>query len=132
MFFKGLLLALLMTPATAMPTAPPVPLTAQASPTATEDQLAAALVERLVNVCASHPEVERAFLLVKKSPDGSPTYTFIPIFDRDVSDAALDDADKAYAEIFPSRGRLSLMLLTRSTWKKSLGGVPPIYRRPGK
>jgi hypothetical protein len=108
------------------------PLTAVASPALTEEQLASELVARLVKVCESNPEVERAFVLVRRGPDGSPMYTFVPIFDRKVSDKAIAEADAAYKELFPNRGYLQLTLLARNTWKKSLGGVPPVYVRPGK
>ena len=103
-----------------------------ASPSLTEGQLASELVARLVKVCEANPEIERAFVLVRNGPDGSPVYTFVPIFDRKVSDKAIAEADAAYKALFPTRGYLPLMLLTRNTWKKSLGGVPPIYVRPGK
>jgi hypothetical protein len=108
------------------------PLTAEASPALSQDQLATALVEELVKVCIAHPEVERAFVLVQNAPDGSPSYMFIPIFDRKVSDAALADAGSVYRKLFPGKGSLPLMLLARNTWKKTLGGVPPIYIRSGK
>jgi hypothetical protein len=108
------------------------PLTAEASPALSQEQLAAALVEELVRVCIAHPEVERAFVLVQTEPDGSPSYMFIPIFDREVSDAALADANAAYRKLFPDKGSLPLMLLARNTWKKTLGRVPPVYIRPGK
>ena len=108
------------------------PPTAVASPSLTEEQLASELVARLVKVCEANPEIERAFVLVRNGPDGSPVYTFVPIFDRKVSDKAIAEADAAYKALFPTRGYLPLMLLTRNTWKKSLGGVPPIYVRPGK
>ena len=90
----------------------------------------AALVESLAEVCANHPEVERAFVLSQVSPDGSVTYMFVPIFDRKVSDVVLSEADKAYRALFPSGGYLQVTLLARNTWKKQLGGVPPIYVRP--
>ena len=101
-----------------------------ASAASPAQDLGAALVESLAKVCANHPEVERAFVLSKVSPDGSVAYMFVPIFDRKVSDLALSEADKAYRALFPSGGYLQVMLLARNSWKKQLGGVPPIYVRP--
>jgi hypothetical protein len=132
MLSKSLLLAWLAASTTSVPTAQQAPLTAEASPALTQEQLASALVDRLAEICAAHPEVERAFLLVQSASDGSPAYTFIPIFDRKVSDEALAEADSAYQKLFPSKGHLRLMLLARNSWKKSLVGVPPIYLRPSK
>ncbi len=101
-----------------------------AVPAYSEDQLAAILVDRLTSICASHKEVERAFILAKPGEDGPIMYMFIPIFDRDVSDEALREADLAYESLFPGRGKLGLVLLARHTWKRSLGGATPFYVRP--
>ena len=92
--------------------------------------IGAALVEKLVEICARHPEVERAFLLVQTAPDGSVSYMFVPIFDRKVSDLALSEAQVAYRTLNPSGGYLPMMLMARNQWKKQLGGAPPIYLRP--
>lgn len=130
MLAKSLFLAWLSVSGAGIPSTPALATPAPLAPT--EEQLASELVTRLVKVCADNPEVERAFVLVRTAPDGSPAYTFIPIFDRKVSDKAIAEADAVYKELFPSKGYLQLVLLARNTWKKSLGGVPPIYVRPGK
>jgi hypothetical protein len=110
---------------------PPAP-AAAATPAHSPEQRARLLVEGIVRVCEAHPEVERAFVLSKQAADGSTRYVFIPIFDRKVSDAAIAGADAVYKELYPAQGTLEVMLLTRSTWKKMLGGVAPVYVRPGK
>ena len=110
-------------------TSPTTALTAVAGPA---EDIGAALVQRLADICARHPEVERAFVLVQPGKDGSPTYTFVPIFDRKVADEVLSEAQAAYHELAPDAGYLPLLLLTRNTWKKVLGSAPPIYLRPHK
>lgn len=90
------------------PSAPQAPAPAEATTALSPEQRAIKLVEGIVRVCEAHPEVERAF----------------------VSDAALAEADAVYRELFPGRGYMEVMLLTRSTWKEMLGGVPPVYLRP--
>ena len=129
---KTLLLAWLATSGAAVPAASPVPPTAEAAPALTQEQAGDALVGRLAGICAAHPEVQRAFVFVQNAPDGSPTYTFAPIFDRKVSDEALAEADAAYRELFPGKGHLRLLLIPAKTWTRSLGGVAPLYVRPGK
>ena len=130
MLAKSLFLAWLAVSQAGVPSTPP--LTAAVAPELTDEQLGSELVLRLVKVCAANPDVERAFVLVHKKSDGSSVYTFIPIFDRNVSDKAIAVADAVYKELFPSQGSLQITLLARNTWKKHLGGVPPIYLRPGK
>lgn len=99
---------------------------------AQQADIGVALVDRLVQVCARHPEVERAFLLVRPGENGKPEYMFIPIFDRKVSNEVLSEAQLAYRELAPGQGGLPLALLARNSWKKTLSGVPPIYVRPKK
>ena len=96
---------------------------------APQADIGAVLVQRLVAICGSHSEVERAFLLSQSGPEGT-TYMFVPIFDRKVSDEALNEAVKAYKEINPGAPGLQMMLLKRNTWKNKLRDVPPIYVRP--
>lgn len=110
----------------------PPALTAEATPAYSPEQRALLLVEGIVRVCEAHPEVERAFVLSKQAADGSTRYVFVPIFDRKVSDAAIAGADAVYKELYPGQGSMEVLLLTRSTWKKMLGGVPPVYLRPDK
>ena len=122
-------LVLLLASVGAAPIATSAPI-AQPTTAATETPDASArLLEKIVAVCASHPEVERAFLLSKPGPSGT-EYMFIPIFDRKVSDEAIAEADKAHKEVFPAGSGLGLMLLARNSWKKTLAGIEPVYVRP--
>ena len=125
-----LLLAAVSAAASAQTANPPSPPTAELTAVASPAQdIGAALVERLAAVCARHPEVERAFVMVQPGKDGLPTYMFVPIFDGKVADEVLSEAQIAYHELAPNGGYLPVMLLARNTWKKSLNGVPPMYLR---
>jgi hypothetical protein len=95
-----------------------------------QEEIGAALVARLSAICASHPEVERAFVFGHADPSGRTIYTFIPIFDRKVSDEVLNEADRAYRELIPDGPGLDLMLLARNSWKRTLAKDAPIYVRP--
>jgi hypothetical protein len=125
------LLLALPSAAPAQPT-DPAQTPVEVAPQLSQEELGAALVEKLAALCATHPEVERAFVISQSDAAGKVTFMFIPIFDRKVSDELLNEADIAYQELAPGRGHLPLMLLARNTWKKSLGGAPPIYVRPRK
>jgi hypothetical protein len=114
------------TASTAAPAAAPE-LTAQST-----QEVGATLVARLTEICSRHPEVERAFVFARTAPDGQKVYTFIPIFDRKVADVVLDEADAVYKEVLPTGRGLEIMLLARSTWKRTVADAQPIYVRPRK
>lgn len=133
MLFELLLVLASASPSPAPPTAAAgVAAEASATPALSSDDIGGQLVERLTAICASNPEVERAFVLSKPGPGNTVIYVFIPIFDRNVSDKALAEADVAYRELVPTGPGLELMLLARSTWRKALAGVTPTYVRPKK
>jgi hypothetical protein len=96
------------------------------------EQIGAELVSKITEICARHPEVERAFVVAQRTENGQLAYTFIPIFDRKVADVVISEADAAYADLLPSGPGLQVMLLARNSWKKTLAGVQPIYIRPDK
>ena len=87
------------------------------------------LVEKVVEICSTYPEVERAFVLSKVGENGQTIYMFVPIFDRKVSDEVLDRVQSAYKVLAPDGPGLEMVLLARNTWKRSLAGVAPVYVR---
>ncbi len=87
----------------------------------------------LITVCARHPAVERCFLMLAQG-DGQKQASiwFVPIFDREVDNSALGEAQQVYLKLFPGSGQLPMMLLSRQTWRKQTAGVVPIYVRKAK
>lgn len=87
----------------------------------------------LAQVCSRHPAVERCFLvLAQGSNQKQAGVWFVPIFDRDVDNTTLGEAQQVYLKLFPSGGQLPMMLLPRQAWRKQMAGVDPIYVRKAK
>ena len=87
----------------------------------------------LIQVCGRHPAVERCFLVLAQGSDQHQAgIWFVPIFDRQVDNTALGEAQQVYLKLFPSAGQLPMMLLPRQTWRKQMAGVAPIYVRKAK
>jgi hypothetical protein len=77
--------------------------------------------------------VERCFLVLAQGKgQGQAGIWFVPIFDRDVDDSALGEAQQVFLKLFPSAGQLPMLLLPRQTWRKQMAGVAPIYVRKAK
>jgi hypothetical protein len=110
---------------------------AKQKPAATADRAAAALRKQLeialADVCARHPAIERCFLVIARDDSGRPGIWFVPVFDRDVDQRALGEAQQVWTRLVPSGGQIPMMLLPGESWRAQLTGVVPIHvRKPRK
>ena len=106
---------------------------AKQKPAATADRAAAALRKQLeialADVCARHPAIERCFLVIARDDSGRPGIWFVPVFDRDVDQRALGEAQQVWTRLVPSGGQIPMMLLPGDSWRTQLKGVVPIHVR---
>jgi hypothetical protein len=110
---------------------------AKQKPAATADRAAAALRKQLeialADVCARHPAIERCFLVIARDDSGRPGIWFVPVFDRDVDQRALGEAQQVWTRLVPSGGQIPMMLLPGESWRAQLKGVVSIHvRKPRK
>jgi hypothetical protein len=99
----------------------------QVQPAVEQPQPDVEVSSAIAAVLAKHGTVERAFLL--RAPD-SDQIVLALIFAKKYDASAVSEAMSTFASMAPGFPPLTIYLPARTTWKRELGGMEPIYVHP--
>jgi hypothetical protein len=99
----------------------------QVQPTAGQPESAVDVSSAIAAVLAKHGTVDRAFLL--RAPNSNQIVLAL-IFTKKYDGEAVSEAMSTFSRMAPDYPPLNIYLPARITWKRELGGIPPIYVHP--